>query len=214
MRVLIVEDDALLRAGLELLLATEGITVVGAVDRADRVPELVRSLTPDVVVMDVRLPPTYRDEGLRAAARLRRERPGFPVLVLSAHVEDDYATELLGDDASGIGYLLKDRVGDVAEFTAAVHRVHEGGTVMDPEVISQLLGRRRSQDPVDQLTPREREVLGLMAEGHDNGRICELLGLSVPAVSKHIKNIFTKLGLPASGTGHRRVLAVLAFLNR
>ncbi|KAF0649369.1 MULTISPECIES: response regulator [Streptomyces] len=214
MRVLIVEDDALLRAGLELLLATEGITVVGAVDRADRVPELVRSLTPDVVVMDVRLPPTYRDEGLRAAAGLRRERPGFPVLVLSAHVEDDYATELLGDDASGIGYLLKDRVGDVAEFTAAVRRVRSGGTVMDPEVISQLLGRRRSQDPIDQLTPREREVLGLMAEGHDNGRICELLNLSVPAVSKHIKNIFTKLGLPPSGSGHRRVLAVLAFLNR
>lgn len=140
MRVLIVEDDALLRAGLELLLATEGMTVVGAVDRADGLPALVESLTPDVVVLDVRLPPTYRDEGLRAAAELRRGRPGFPVLVLSAHVEDNYATELLGDDASGIGYLLKDRVGHVAEFMAALHRVHSGGTVMDPEVISQLLG--------------------------------------------------------------------------
>lgn len=213
MRVLIVEDDALLRAGLELLLTTEGHDVVAALDRATALAGTVSSLAPDVVVLDVRLPPTYRDEGLRAAAELREARPGFPVLVLSAYVEDAYAVELLGDNACGIGYLLKDRVGDVPEFMAALHRVASGGTVLDPEVVSQVVGRHRGVDPLDHLTPREREVLGLMAEGHDNGRIGELLELSMPSVSKHIKNVFTKLGLPASGTGHRRVLAVLAFLN-
>ncbi|GAA2475331.1 response regulator transcription factor [Streptomyces thermolineatus] len=214
MRVLIVEDNALLREGLVLLLETEGIEVLAAVDEARGLPRLVSALRPDAVVLDVRLPPAFRDEGLRAAVELRRARPGFPVLVLSAHVEDNYATELLGDDASGVGYLLKDRVGNVAEFTSALRRVVSGGTVMDPEVISQLLGRQSARDPVGRLTSRERAVLGLMAEGRDNGEICALLGLSAPAVSKHIGNIFTKLGLPPSGAGHRRVLAVLAFLNQ
>ncbi|MFE1782442.1 response regulator [Streptomyces sp. NPDC059506] len=214
MRVLIVEDNALLREGLVLLLETEGIEVLAAVDEARGLPRLVSALRPDAVVLDVRLPPAFRDEGLRAAVELRRARPGFPVLVLSAHVEDNYATELLGDDASGVGYLLKDRVGNVAEFTSALRRVVSGGTVMDPEVISQLLGRQSARDPVGGLTSRERAVLGLMAEGRDNGEICALLGLSAPAVSKHIGNIFTKLGLPPSGAGHRRVLAVLAFLNQ
>ncbi|GAA2931400.1 response regulator transcription factor [Streptomyces enissocaesilis] len=213
MRVLIVEDDALLRAGLELLLSTEGHEVVAALDRATTLTDTISSLAPDVVVLDVRLPPSYRDEGLRAAVELRGARPGFPVLVLSAYVEDAYAVELLGDNACGIGYLLKDRVGDVPEFMAALHRVASGGTVLDPEVVCQVVGRHRGAGPLDQLTPREREVLGLMAEGHDNGRICELLDLSAPAVGKHIKNIFTKLDLPPTGTGHRRVLAVLAFLN-
>jgi DNA-binding NarL/FixJ family response regulator len=144
---------------------------------------------------------------------VRRRRPGFPVLVLSAYVEDDYATELLADDACGIGYLLKDRVGDVAEFVAALRRVVDGGTAMDPVVVNQLLRRRRAATALGSLTPRERIVLELMAQGHDNGEICRMLELSVPAVSKHIGSIFTKLGLPASGTGHRRVLAVLTLLN-
>ena len=214
MRVLIVEDDALLRQGLVLLLGTEGVDVVAALDTAERLPELVGELAPDAAVVDVRLPPTHRDEGLRAAVELRRRRPGFPVLVLSAHVETRYATELLGEGAGGVGYLLKDRVGDVSEFVAALRRVAAGGTALDPEVITQLLGRQAAFDPLDSLTERERAVLGLMAEGHDNAEICARLDLSVPTVSKHIGNIFTKFGLPASGSGHRRVLAVLTFLNR
>ena len=214
MRVLIVEDDALLRQGLVLLLRTEGIEVVAAVDNAEGLADLVTELGPDAAVVDVRLPPTHRDEGLRAAVELRRKRPGFPVLVLSAHVESRYATELLGQGAGGVGYLLKDRVGDVSEFVAALHRVAGGGTALDPEVITQLMSRQAVFDPLEALTERERAVLGLMAEGLDNAEICDRLDLSVPTVSKHIGNIFTKFGLPPSGSGHRRVLAVLAFLNR
>ncbi|GLU49542.1 response regulator transcription factor [Nocardiopsis ansamitocini] len=215
MRVVIAEDDALLRQGLALLLETEGVEVVGAAADIEEFMVLVNRHTPDAVVVDVRLPPTFRDEGLRAAAQLRRATPGFPVLVLSAYVEDGYATELLGDGASGIGYLLKDRVGEVGDFVDALRRVASGGIALDPEVISQLFSRHTAGDPLGSLTAREREVLALMAEGHDNARICHLLELSSAAVSKHIGNIFGKLGLAASGTGsgHRRVLAVLAFLN-
>ncbi|RCV51203.1 response regulator [Marinitenerispora sediminis] len=213
MRVLIAEDDALLRQGLVLLLETEGIEVVGAVGDVEGFPELVGERRPDAVVVDVRLPPGFRDEGLRAAAEVRRRRPGFPVLVLSAHVEGGYVADLLGDDARGIGYLLKDRVGDVEEFVDALRRVAAGGTALDPEVVAQLFSRSEPDDPLATLTCREREVLALMAEGHDNQRICVLLELSAAAVSKHIGNIFTKLGLPPAGPGHRRVLAVLAFLR-
>ncbi|GAA3971575.1 response regulator transcription factor [Thermobifida alba] len=215
MRVLIAEDDTLLRQGLVLLLETEGFEVVGAASDLPEFWGMVEERDPDVVVVDVRLPPDFRDEGLRAAAALRRARPGFPVLVLSAHVEEGYAAELLGDDAGGIGYLLKDRVGDITEFMGALRRVAAGGTALDPEVISQLLNRQHAaDDPLASLTAREREVLALMAEGHDNTRISGLLGLSGAAVSKHIGNIFTKLGLNSTTTGHRRVLAVLAFLRR
>jgi DNA-binding NarL/FixJ family response regulator len=159
------------------------------------------------------MPPTFTNEGLRAAEEARRRRPGFPVLVLSAYVEDRYAGRLLSEGASGLGYLLKERVGKVAAFTDALRRVADGGTVMDPEVISQLMSRRRTDDPIRSLTPREREVLGLMAEGLDNAGIAERLVVGETAVSKHIGNIFAKLGLATSDSGHRRVLAVLAYLR-
>ncbi|MFC9790899.1 LuxR C-terminal-related transcriptional regulator [Rhodococcus sp. NPDC127528] len=211
MRVVIAEDDALLREGLALLLRGEGFDVVAAVDNAEAFLEILDSV--DAAVLDVRMPPTFSNEGLRAAAEARRRRPGFPVLVLSAYVEDRYASGLLADGANGLGYLLKERVGRVAEFTDALRRVAAGGTVMDPEVISQLMSRRRADDPVRSLTPRESEVLGLMAEGLDNATIAARLVVSETAVSKHIGNIFAKLGLSASDAGHRRVLAVLAYLR-
>ena len=211
MRIVIAEDDALLREGLALLLRGEGFEVVAAVDNAESFLEVLDSA--DAAVLDVRMPPTFTNEGLQAAAEARRRRPGFPVLVLSAYVEDRYASGLLADGASGLGYLLKERVGRVAEFTDALRRVAAGGTVMDPEVISQLMSRRRADDPIRSLTPRESEVLGLMAEGLDNGTIAGRLVVSETAVSKHIGNIFAKLGLSASDSGHRRVLAVLAYLR-
>ena len=211
MRIAIAEDDALLREGLALLLRSEGFDVVAAVDNPDSFLETLDSV--DAAVLDVRMPPTFTNEGLQAAAEARRRRPGFPVLVLSAYVEDRYASGLLADGASGLGYLLKERVGRVAEFTDALRRVAEGGTVMDPEVISQLMSRRRADDPIRSLTPRESEVLGLMAEGLDNASIAARLVVSDTAVSKHIGNIFAKLGLSASDAGHRRVLAVLAYLR-
>ncbi|MEU5692010.1 response regulator transcription factor [Actinosynnema sp. NPDC020468] len=214
MRVVIAEDDALLREGLVLLLSTSGVEVVAAVDNADDFLSVVAADRPDAVIMDVRLPPSFRDEGLRAAVAARRLHPGLPVLVLSAHVEHSYATELLTDGAGGVGYLLKERVGKVERFLDALRRVAQGGTAMDPEVISQLLALRRVSDPLDTLSAREREVLGLMAEGHNNTTIAELLVVSEGAVHKHIRNIFTKLDLPADEAGHRRVLAVLAYLNR
>lgn len=211
MRVVIAEDDALLREGLSLLLASEGFEVVAAVpDGAGLLAHLDEA---DVAVCDVRMPPTFTNEGLEAAAEARRRRPGFPVLVLSAYVEERYADGLVAEDPTGLGYLLKERVGDVAEFTDALRRVAAGGTVMDPEVISQLLSRRRRDDPVRALTPREREVLSLMAEGLDNTGICERLVVTETAVSKHIGNIFAKLGLSPADSGHRRVLAVLAYLR-
>jgi DNA-binding NarL/FixJ family response regulator len=210
-RAVIAEDHALLRDGLTRLLTAFDMEVVAAVDNG---PALLPALTrhrPDVAVVDVRLPPTFTDEGLQAAIAARTAMPGLPILVLSQHVEPLYARELLTDSAGGVGYLLKDRVANVAEFVDAVRRVAAGGTVMDPEVISQLLTRR--DPPLAVLTPREREVLGQMAEGRSNAAIAGRLFVTEKAVSKHINNIFTKLGLPPSDDDHRRVLAVLAYLN-
>lgn len=213
MRVVIAEDDALLREGLALLLASEGIEVAAATENPTEFLAAVAAQRPDAVIVDVRLPPTFTDEGLRAAVEVRRRVPGLPVLVLSAYVEDSYAGDLLGDAAGGVGYLLKERVGKVATFLDALHQVVAGGTVLDPEVVTQLMVRRRADDPVRTLTPRERDVLALMAEGRTNGGIAAELVVSEPAVSKHIGNIFTKLGLPPADAGHRRVLAVLAYLR-
>ncbi|MGW4401552.1 response regulator [Amycolatopsis nivea] len=210
MRVVIVEDDALLREGLVLLLDTSGIEVAAAFEHTDDFLAFVREDRPDAVITDVRLPPTHTDEGLRAAVQARQLHPGLPVLVLSAHVETRYAAELLADGKGAVGYLLKERVGKVAKFLDSLHRVVEGGTAMDPEVVTQLLAHRR--DPLDALTAREREVLGLMAEGYNNATIAELLVVSDGTVLKHIRNIFAKLGLPEDN-GHRRVLAVLAYLR-
>ncbi|MEV5540652.1 response regulator transcription factor [Saccharopolyspora shandongensis] len=213
MRVMIAEDDALLREGLVLLLSTAGVQVIAAVDNAEDFLAAVVAERPDAVVVDVRMPPTHRDEGLRAAVRARQIHPGLPVLVLSAHVETEYAVELLADGSGGVGYLLKERVGKVERFLDSLHRVAEGGTAMDPEVIAQLMGRRAA-DPLAALTAREREVLALMAEGYNNSTIAELLVVSDGAVQKHIRNIFAKLGLPADDRGHHRVRAVLAYLDR
>ncbi len=211
---MIAEDDALLREGLTHLLRAEGLDVTSAVDTPDDLLSAIATDRPDVALVDVRMPPTFRDEGLRAAVEARAKWPGLAVLVLSAHVEESYATQLLADGSGGVGYLLKERVGKVADFLDALNRVAAGGTAMDPEVVAQLLVRRRADDPLHRLTPREREVLGLMAEGHSNSTIGDLLVISDGAVHKHIGNIFTKLGLPATDAGHRRVLAVLAYLRK
>jgi DNA-binding NarL/FixJ family response regulator len=212
-RVVIAEDLALLRDGLIRLLTAHGFEVVEAVDNG---PSLLRALTthrPDVAVVDVRLPPTFTDEGLQAAIQARTAVPGLPVLVLSQYVEPLYARELLSDRNGGVGYLLKDRVSNIGQFLDAVRRVGAGGTAMDPEVISQLLARHDRDGPLNQLTPREREVLGLMAEGRSNAAIAGRLFITEKAVSKHTNNIFSKLGLPPSEDDNRRVLAVLAYLN-
>ena len=211
--VVIVEDLLLLRDGLIRLLSTNGLEVAAAVDTAPAFLEAVDAHRPDVAVVDVRLPPTFTDEGLRAAIEARRRRPGFPVLILSQYVEQLYARELLSDGAGGVGYLLKDRVGDVRQFVEAVQRVAGGGTAMDPEVISQILARRSKVTPLAGLTPREREVLALMAEGRTNVAIARSLVITTKAVSKYIARIFAKLDLPPSDDDHRRVLAVLAYLN-
>jgi DNA-binding NarL/FixJ family response regulator len=208
MRVVIAEDLVLLREGLSRLLADRGFHVVAAVDNGDELVAAVERLRPDVAVVDVRLPPDYRDEGVRAALEARRRVPGFPVLVLSQYVERTYASELIADEAGAVGYLLKDRVADVREFADAVRRVAAGGTVMDPEVVSQLLVR----GGLHELTQRERDVLGLMAEGRSNVAIGETLSISESAVEKHVRSIFAKLRLPQSESDHRRVLAVLAYL--
>jgi DNA-binding NarL/FixJ family response regulator len=208
MRVVIAEDLVLLREGLSRLLADRGFDVVAAVDNGDELVAAVERLRPDVAVVDVRLPPDYRDEGVRAALEARRRVPGFPVLVLSQYVERTYASELIADEAGAVGYLLKDRVADVREFADAVRRVAAGGTVMDPEVVSQLLVR----GGLHELTQRERDVLGLMAEGRSNVAIGETLSISESAVEKHVRSIFAKLRLPQSESDHRRVLAVLAYL--
>ncbi|QCX76975.1 Oxygen regulatory protein NreC [Streptomyces sp. YIM 121038] len=213
MRVVIAEDNALLREGLVLLLSTSGHEVAAVAATGPEILPALLEHRPDVAVLDVRMPPGFRDEGLRAALAARRELPGLPVLVLSQYVEETYAAELLGGGAGGVGYLLKDRVGRVDEFLDALERVAGGGTALDPEVVTELLTRRRS-DPLDSLTPREREVLQLMAEGRDNASIAAALVVSDRAVSKHIGNVFLKLGLPPTDSGHRRVLAVLAYLNR
>ncbi|MCX5069494.1 response regulator transcription factor [Micromonospora lupini] len=211
MRVVIAEDNVLLSTGLELLLGRAGFQIVAIADDAAGFLAAVREHRPDVTIVDVRLPPSFRDEGIRAALQARRERPGLPVLVLSQYVEQQYAAELLSTTGGGVGYLLKDRVSRVDAFVDALRRVAAGGTAMDPEVIAQLV--QRAGDPIAALTPREREVLALMAQGHDNDAIGTQLVITDNAVHKHIGNIFAKLGLAVTDSGHRRVLAVLAYLN-
>ncbi len=213
LRVLIAEDSALLREGLARLVEEAGGEVVAKVGDGPSLVAAVVELRPDVSVVDVRMPPTQRDEGLRAAIEARRLVPGTPVLVLSQYVERQYASELLADRAGGVGYLLKDRVANVREFMDALRRVAAGGTALDPEVISQLMVRRRRDDRLGALTPREREVLGAMAEGRTNVGIAAALGVSEGAAEKHISSIFGKLDLPDSENDHRRVLAVLAYLE-
>jgi DNA-binding NarL/FixJ family response regulator len=212
MRVVICEDLALLRDGLRRLLEDNGMEVVAEVDRGDHLVSAAFGHKPDVCVVDVRLPPTFRDEGLRAALAAREQTPGLPVLILSQHVEQVYAAELLADGVGGVGYLLKERVADVDDFVAAVRRVAGGGTVLDPEVVAQILARRRSS-AIDELSPREREVLGLMAEGRSNQAIAEALVVTAGAVEKHVSSIFGKLALPANEEDNRRVLAVLEYLR-
>jgi DNA-binding NarL/FixJ family response regulator len=211
-RVVIAEDSVLLREGLTKLLADGGFEVAAAVADAEQLLRAVAEQHPDLVVVDVRMPPTHTDEGIRAALVIRRQYPSVAVLVLSQYVEERYATDLLSVQTSGVGYLLKDRVAHVADFLDALRRVAAGGTALDPEVVAQLLVRRRS-DPIDRLTPRELQVLQLMAEGRSNNGIVEALRVSPSAVEKYVGNIFAKLDLPATHTDHRRVLAVLKFLN-
>ncbi|MUN42191.1 response regulator transcription factor [Actinomadura litoris] len=211
MRIVIAEDNVLLREGLVLLLTSDGHEVVAVADTGPDVLPALLEHRPDVAVLDVRLPPGFRDEGLRAAIEARKRLPGLPLLVLSQYVEETYAAELLAGGASGVGYLLKDRVSRVDEFLEALARVAGGGTALDPEVVSQLMTTR--SDPLQALTPREREVLGLMAQGLDNATIATTLVITERSVSKHIGAVFAKLGLPPSDSGHRRVLAVLAYLN-
>ena len=213
MRVVIAEDLALLRDGLTRLLTAFDCEVVAAVDNGPALLPALIEHHPDVAVVDVRLPPTFKDEGLQAAIAARAQLPGLPVLVLSQHVEQLYARELLADRSGGVGYLLKDRVSDVRQFVDAVRQVVAGGMVMDPEVVSQLLARRGTDDPLAGLTPREREVLALMAEGRSNTAIGGRLFITEKAVSKHINGILSKLGLPPSDDDHRRVMAVLTYLN-
>ena len=212
MRVVIAEDNALLREGLVLLLTSAGHEVVAVAGTGPEVLPALLEHRPDAAVLDVRMPPGFRDEGLRAALEARARIPGLPVLVLSQYVEESYAAELLAGGANGLGYLLKDRVGRVDEFLDALERVAAGGTALDPEVVTELLTRRKDS-PLDALTPRESEVLKLMAEGHDNATIAKMLVVTERAVHKHIGNVFLKLGLPPSDSGHRRVLAVLTYLN-
>ncbi|MEU8981069.1 response regulator transcription factor [Streptomyces sp. NPDC048309] len=212
MRVVIAEDSALLRDGLVQLLQLRGVAVAAAVGDADALLAAVAEHGPDVAVVDIRLPPTQTDEGIRAAVRLRKEHPGTGVLIFSQYVETTYATQLLGEPA-GFGYLLKERVVDIGEFVDAMERVARGGTALDPEVVAQLFGASRRASALDALTPREREVLALMAEGRTNHAIAAAFTVSERAVEKHIANIFTKLDLPPSDTGNRRVLAVLRYLD-
>jgi len=211
-RVVIAEDSVLLRAGLIRLLAAAEIEVLAAVSDADQLLAAVPVHRPDAVIVDVRMPPSYTDEGIRAALVIRRQWPEVAVLVLSQYVEERYAADLLSANTSSVGYLLKDRVADVGEFVEALRRVADGGTALDPEVVAQLLVRRRS-DPLDRLTPREHEVLALMAEGRSNSAIAQTLVITDSAVAKHINSIFAKLDLQPGDGDHRRVLAVLRFLD-
>jgi DNA-binding NarL/FixJ family response regulator/class 3 adenylate cyclase len=212
-RVVLADDSILLREGVARLLGESGFDVVAQSGTAEDLLRHVAMHRPDVAVVDIRMPPTHTDEGLRAAAEIRERFPGTGVLVLSQYVEAGYALDLLSEGAEGVGYLLKDRVSDVEEFAAAVRRIAEGGSALDPAVVSQLVGRRREHDPLAELTPREREVLELMAEGRSNQAIADALFVTLRAVEKHVTSIFTKLDLPASTDAHRRVLAVLAFLR-
>jgi DNA-binding NarL/FixJ family response regulator len=212
-RALIAEDSVLLREGLSRLLADAGIEIVGQAGDAEDLLRKARAHRPDVVLTDIRMPPTQTDEGLRAAQTIRAELPDTGVLLLSQYVEESYAMELLGDRAEGVGYLLKDRVTDVDRFVEAVVRVAEGGSALDPEVVAHMLGRRRREDPLAELTPREREVLALMAEGYSNSAIAAELVVTDRAVEKHVTGIFAKLGFPSAPDQHRRVLAVLAYVR-
>ncbi|MFL5929272.1 MAG: response regulator [Gaiellaceae bacterium] len=213
MRVVIAEDLALLRDGLTRLLRDNGFDVVAAVADATALVASVLLERPDVAIVDIRLPPTFRDEGVRAALELRERAPETGMLIVSQYIEQAYASELLADGRGGLGYLLKDRIMDVDDFVAAVQRVGSGGTALDPEVVAQLLSRRRGNSPLDNLSPRELEVLALTAEGRSNTAIAKQLILTVGAVEKHMANILTKLDLPPSSEDHRRVLAVLAYLR-
>jgi DNA-binding NarL/FixJ family response regulator len=212
-RVVIAEDSAILRDGLVQLLSDRGFAVTGAVSDAVTLELAVAADPPDVAVVDIRMPPTFTDEGLRAAIRLRRSHPGVGILVFSQYVETRYAAELLAGGASGIGYLLKDRVADVADFVEALVRVASGGTALDPDVVTQLMGASRRTDTLAALSGRERQVLALMAEGRTNSAIAGGLVISEGAVEKHVANIFSKLDLPATSSDHRRVLAVLRYLE-
>ncbi|HET8975701.1 MAG TPA: response regulator transcription factor [Solirubrobacterales bacterium] len=213
MRLVVADDSVLLREGLVRLLEEAGFEVVGQAGDAEDLLRKVRAHKPDAAIVDVRMPPTHTDEGIRAAQEIRAELPGVGVLVLSQYVEETYARELLADDAAGMGYLLKDRVSDIDALADAVRRVGAGGSALDPEVVSSMLGRRRQEDPLDALTPREREVLSLMAEGRSNRAIATELVVTDRAVEKHVTSIFSKLDLPATDEDHRRVLAVLTFLE-
>jgi DNA-binding NarL/FixJ family response regulator len=213
-RVVIAEDHALLRAGLARLLEDAGHEVVAQAADAEDLLRKVRAHRPDVAITDIRMPPGHSDEGLRAALAIRGELPGTAVLVLSQYVDEAYAFELLSGSTEGVGYLLKDRIADVDALLDGLRRVAAGGSALDPEVVAHLLGRRRRDDPLDALTPREREVLELMAEGRSNRAIADVLVVTERAVEKHVTSIFAKLGLPATAGDHRRVLAVLRFLRR
>ena len=212
-RVAIAEDSAILRDGLVQLLSDRGFEITDAVSDPEALRSSVERALPDVAVVDIRMPPTFTDEGLRTALELRRRHPRLGILLFSQYIETRYAAELLSEDAAGIGYLLKDRVADVSDFVEALERVAIGGTALDPEVVTQLIGATRRSDTLSVLTPREREVLALMAEGRSNGAIAQALVISEGAVEKHVANIFSKLDLPVSDQDHRRVLAVLRFLE-
>jgi DNA-binding NarL/FixJ family response regulator len=213
MRVVIAEDSVLLRDGLERLLREKGVEVLGSCDTGDELLRKVAGLHPDVVIVDIRLPPTHEDEGMRAALEIRRLHPSVGVLVLSQYVELGLAMKLLAESAEGAGYLLKDRISDVDEFVAAVHRVANRGSAIDPIIVSTLLSRRRRDDPLGTLTPREREVLELMAQGRSNQGIADRLVITLRAVEKYVSSIFGKLGLPSGASESRRVLAVLLYLR-
>jgi DNA-binding NarL/FixJ family response regulator len=213
MRIVIAEDNTLLREGIPLLLEDHGFETVARCDTADALLEAVRAHSPDLAIVDIRLPPTQKDEGLRAAEEIRATHPGTSVVVLSSYFEPEMALRLVDHGVEGTGYLLKDRIADVDEFAATLRRVAAGGTALDPSLVSQLLGSRRDDDPLERLTPREREVLELMAEGCSNQAIAERLVITLRAVEKHVTSIFAALGLPSTGHEHRRVLAVLTYLR-
>ena len=213
MRVVIAEDSVLLREGISRLLDENGFDVVGSCSTADDLLLKVRSYSPDVAIVDIRLPPTHNDEGMQAALEIRAKYPSVGILVLSQYVELGLAMQLLADSADGAGYLLKDRVSDVREFVDAVRRIATGGSAVDPIIVSTLLSKRRDNDPLAELTPREREVLELMAEGHSNQGIADKLVITVRAVEKYVSSIFGKLGIPSTGSESRRVLAVLLYLR-
>jgi DNA-binding NarL/FixJ family response regulator len=212
--LIVADDSVLLREGLVRLLEESGFEVVGQAGDGEELMRKAKAHKPDIAIVDIRMPPTHTDEGLRAAIAIRQAMPDTAVMVLSEYLEEEYALELVADDAAGVGYLLKSRVADLDRFAEAVRRVAEGGSALDPEVVSQMVGRRRVEDPLAELTPREREVLRLMAEGRSNRAVAETLVISERAVEKHVTSIFSKLNLPQSAEDHRRVLAVLTFLGK